>query len=832
VRATARWAWLLAAAAALTVPAVWQASRLQVATGLADLLPDDAPAAADYRTFLTTFGGFEKVYAMVLWRGGDEPDRALLAEAAERVAAHLATAPEVAAVRSGLTPADEDFLRLEVLPRAPLFLGADEEAIERLEPSAVRLRVREIRERLRSPGGAVEAPWLAADPLGFSGGIEGLVGSGSMALVDPLTGALLSADGAAALVVVTPVAGELDPQSGRALEAALEGAFAAAVGELGDPPLELAAVGGPLYAAQDERIVREDLSLTLVGSGLLVALLLLAFFGRLAVPLALVAAVAVGIVWTAALVAAVAGEISVLGLSFAAMLLGLGVDYGIHGATRFRAGRIAALDRPAAMAAALAESGPAIVASMVSTAAAFLVLSLAHFRPVRELGLVMAVGIGLILLASLTVAAPLLVVLRPVREWRRPAVRRAPPPRGLMWRALGAAVEVATTAGRRRPVAVAALGVALTLAALVGASRLELSIDLRSLRPVDHPAFAAEQLLVEGFGLGLDASTVVVRGDDLAAALAAARRVEGAVKATAGEAVAIDSPARWLPAGRVVERRTALLAGKPAADAVAALEDEIARQGLTRTPFAPALEVLRSLAEGRELVALDAAGWPDWVAELVRLDDRGAAVAVRLSTPLGTWPQGPPAAVIAAIEAASPGAALASVPRLGGELRRLILGDLGRLGGWALAAVALVVSLSFAGRPRALRSASLSLVPVVLGSIWTLGLAGFLGLPIDPFTVVVAPLLLGIGIDDGLHALQGERAFGTLEASLAGSGRAMTLTTLTTCAGFGGLAFSSVPSLARGGVLVAAGTLFCLLATLVLLPALDRLFARPRPGAA
>ncbi|HUO87426.1 MAG TPA: MMPL family transporter, partial [Thermoanaerobaculia bacterium] len=386
--------------------------------------------------------------------------------------------------------------------------------------------------------------------------------------------------------------------------------------------------------------------------------------------------------------------------------------------------------------------------------------------------------------------------------------------------------------GRRRPGIVATASVVLTLAALAGVARLELSIDLRSLRPADHPAFAAERLLVEGFGLGLDSSTVVVAAADLAGALAAARRVEAAVSATAGEAVAIDSPARWLPAGRVVERRMSSLAGRPAADAAAALEDEIARQGLTRAPFAPSLEVLLAVAEGREPAALEPERWPDWVAELVRVDDRGAAVAVRLSTPLGTWPQGPPDDVVAAIQGAAPGAAVASVPRLGGELRRLILGDLGRLGGWALAAVALVVSLSFAGRPRAVRSAALSLVPVVLGSVWTLGLAGYLGLPIDPFTVVVAPLLLGIGIDDGLHALQGERAFGSLEASLAGSGRAMTLTTLTTCAGFGGLAFSSVPSLARGGVLVAAGTVFCLIATLVLLPALDRLLARPRQGTA
>jgi predicted exporter len=258
---------------------------------------------------------------------------------------------------------------------------------------------------------------------------------------------------------------------------------------------------------------------------------------------------------------------------------------------------------------------------------------------------------------------------------------------------------------------------------------------------------------------------------------------------------------------------------------LAALVDEIARLGWARAPFEPALAVPAAAARGARPPAPDPAGWPDWVGELVRVGEGEAAVAVRLTTPLGTWPQGPPAEVIAAVEAAAPGAAVASVPRVGGELRQLILGDLGRLGGWALLAVAAVVALSFAGRPRPLRGAVLSLVPVLLGSLWTLGFAGFAGVPIDPFTIVVAPLLLGIGIDDGLHALQGERAFGNLGASLAASGRAMTLTTLTTCAGFGSLVFSRVPSLSRGGLLVAVGTFLCLVATLVVLPALDAALA-------
>jgi hypothetical protein len=287
--------------------------------------------------------------------------------------------------------------------------------------------------------------------------------------------------------------------------------------------------------------------------------------------------------------------------------------------------------------------------------------------------------------------------------------------------------------------------------------------------------------------------------------------------------VEVVSPARWLAAGAVVDRRREALAGQPAAAAVAAADDELARQGFDPAAFAPGLAVLRGLGRGEEPPPVEPAAWPDWLEEMVRREGDRIAVAVRLSTPLGTWPDGPPPAVLAAVEEAAPGAAVASAPRVGAELRRLVVDDLARLGGWSLAAVAAVVLVSFRGRPRPLRGALMSLLPVAAGSFWTLGFAGTVGLPIDPFTVVVAPLLLGIGIDDGLHALQGERAHGDLTSSLRANGRAMTLTTLTTCAGFGSLALSRVPSLVRGGVLVAVGTLLCLLATLVLLPAVDGL---------
>jgi predicted RND superfamily exporter protein len=179
------------------------------------------------------------------------------------------------------------------------------------------------------------------------------------------------------------------------------------------------------------------------------------------------------------------------------------------------------------------------------------------------------------------------------------------------------------------------------------------------------------------------------------------------------------------------------------------------------------------------------------------------------------------------IDEQAPGVAIASISGVGRELREIAGQDLKRLGGAALLAIVVVVLLSFRGR---LRPAVLALTPVVLGAFWTVGLWGLSGRSIDLFGVAVLPIVLGIGIDDGLHAVHGARQHTTnpIASSVKASGRAILLTTLTTMVGFGCLAFSHVPGLRRGGVLVSLAVLACLAATVLVLPALESQFSRKR----
>ena len=440
-----------------------------------------------------------------------------------------------------------------------------------------------------------------------------------------------------------PRGAEIEPATGHALAAVLDPAFSTVRSQL-DAPLRFLAVGGPLYAAQDESIMREDLKRTVTGSVLACTVLLVLAFEGFLIPFAALAALAAALVWTAAWVGLVMGPISAVGVGFAAVLVGLGIDYGIHGGARFR-DRLLALDDPVpALDTTFRHTGPGIVTSAVTTAVAFATLSLAHFRPLRELGQMVSAGIVFILVAAGTVGAALLVVSH----------RRRPARPGLLWRALGTAVEGVVTLATRRPLVTISAAVVVTGLAAVALTRLELDPSLTALRPANHPALEAEQLLVERFGVGLDTSTVVIPGADLHQALDRATAVERLLRDTLGDNAELATPTTWL-AGGASSDRLAALAAMPLVHAADDLERELRAAGFNPAAFATGLAALRALGHGRDPGAPPPESWPDWLHELVRTDSDGIWLALRLRLAADVWTDGATGRARAACQGARPG---------------------------------------------------------------------------------------------------------------------------------------------------------------------------------
>ena len=120
------------------------------------------------------------------------------------------------------------------------------------------------------------------------------------------------------------------------------------------------------------------------------------------------------------------------------------------------------------------------------------------------------------------------------------------------------------------------------------------------------------------------------------------------------------------------------------------------------------------------------------------------------------------------------------------------------------------------------RSASLPfvvLLPLVLSLIWVAGSMSFAGVAVSVVTAAIVPMVLGIGVDGGVHLLASWRRHdGNLDDVFAETGLAVLVTITTSIAAFGAFIVAQSPSLIQFGA-QAAGALFgCLLVTLLIVP--------------
>jgi predicted RND superfamily exporter protein len=142
----------------------------------------------------------------------------------------------------------------------------------------------------------------------------------------------------------------------------------------------------------------------------------------------------------------------------------------------------------------------------------------------------------------------------------------------------------------------------------------------------------------------------------------------------------------------------------------------------------------------------------------------------------------------------------------------------------AFSVIAALMCLVF----RSIKTGMLSMAPNLSPVLVTLGAMGWLGIPINYTTMLVAPVAIGIAVDDTMHLLaryQLEfRRLGSyregLVASMKDVGRALVITSVALVLGFLVMLDASMTSQVNTGLLLAATILLALVANFLLLPAL------------
>ena len=128
---------------------------------------------------------------------------------------------------------------------------------------------------------------------------------------------------------------------------------------------------------------------------------------------------------------------------------------------------------------------------------------------------------------------------------------------------------------------------------------------------------------------------------------------------------------------------------------------------------------------------------------------------------------------------------------------------------------------------RNLRDAIFAMLPALCGGVMMFGALGFLGVNLNPANLIALPLVLGIGVDDGVHVVHDFRSQdpGSYRTSPS-TMNAIVLTSLTSMIGFGSLMIAAHRGLYTVGLVLVIGVGSCLFVSLVPLPAILTLMSR------
>jgi hypothetical protein len=638
-----------------------------------------------------------------------------------------------------------------------------------------------------------------------------------------------AADGTRRLILARPIRDFARLASGGAATAFIR----AEAARLGAAP-GVVRLTGPVPLADEEfASVADGAGVGMAASVALVVGLLFLGLGGGRVVAAVTVTLIVGLVVTTGFAALAIGTLNMISVAFAVLFVGMGVDFGIQVATRFRA---EGHDRPAAPAvvavAAGRDIGPALSLAAVTTAIGFLAFLPTEFQGVRELGLIAGVGMGVAWALNLTLLPALLVLFRPPPAMAPPGWRTAGP--------LDRAIQ-----RWRRPLRL--LLAFATLAALVFATGLRFDADPLNLKDQTSESVATLRAVASAPELSTDRLEVLVEpagAADLARRLAAPPSVGRVI--WLADLVPADQP----------EKRDAI------ADAAGLLAPTLTRAN--RAPPPTATEIRAALGRLANRLAVLVGDRPEVtrlaaaVTALAGLDDaRLTAAAERVTASL-------PARLARLATALDPGpVALADLPAtlardwIAADGRMLIevrparplattadrdrfIADVRKVADWAVGppislaesarvvveafvtsgvAAALGVVLVLWPVLRGWRPLALTLAPLLAAGVWTAGTMAALDLPLNFANVITLPLGLGVGVAFAIYFVLGH-AQGERSPLASPTARAVVFSAATTAVSFGGLALSSHPGTAGMGLLLSIALGYALLATLLLLPVL------------
>ncbi|MDG2021041.1 MAG: MMPL family transporter [Phycisphaerales bacterium] len=864
------WRVLVFAALMATVAAWYAASHLVLDADTNHLIGADRPFMIQFNEWLEEFGDLEYLYVVV-----DPGDTPAAGDAAVKdLVERLRAIPELPAVHGWISGDEQWRLATRAMPLSDLealveageglaILSGDASATAVLRSGTERLErvtglssltLDDSERRSLAASGVLLLESIAAARLDD---VPRLRGDSGFDLAEVRADEfLVNPGGRFRFIEILP---RKDFGSLAAIEAPLAGirSAMARVEEL-HPGVEIGITGKPVLQADELAISDADMTRCATGAFAVIAVLFMVVFRDVRRPLLAMLAFLFAFAWTYGAAALLVGRLNLLSIVFMLVLVGVGLDYGIHMVARWaEARRRSTAD--AAVGETIRTAGIGNFVGAITSAGVFFLALCTDFGGLRELGIIAGTGLLLCVLAMGVVLPAMLVLLE--RRGAGPDLRSS---------IIAGGDPRESPAGRRSPLGILALGTLISgifVFTIPAGFRFEenlLALQADGLESVEWE----HRVLADSSSASWFAAVVVDSESEIeAVSERASNHPEIGEIRSVLDLVVPASPERdrarasfrsFIPTDDVPLPEV----GDAEAVTPAMLEEARDRlQTLARSaePVAPDAAIrLRNIAErlgslasaiepnperaeitedpGRVHAAIDRSR--KVTGDSIRAMQAGesatlrdalpAALRARLMSPAGRfqielvparniWESEPMARFIEAVRDVDPDATGVPITQFEslGDMRRAFL----LMGGLSLLLVTSLVWIDF----RSLRRTLMVMTVLLIGLLWTIGATSMLGVSFNVANFFAIPILIGIGVDSAIHMMHRADECGDGPLEFRSTRRAVILTALTTGIGFGSLMFARHLGLQSLGVVMAIGSVTCMLSSVVLLPALIRI---------
>jgi len=581
-------------------------------------------------------------------------------------------------------------------------------------------------------------------------------------------------------------------------------------------------------------------------------------------PLLAILTVIMGVTWAMGFSSFLVEYLSMMTAMMSVILIGLGIDFSVHIISGYTEKRNQGLDVQISIQETLLRFGPGIITGGITTGLAFLTLMISETVGMQEMGLMAGVGLIFTMLATIIILPTMLII----RERLLKNFNKALPPKDVSYPFLGRIAEF--TAKYRWIMGISFL--LFTGFLLKRAVNMSVDYNYLNMEPVGLESIKLQEELIEAFDLSSDFVMFTTDNlDDARELTRQAREME-----TAGW---VESISDYLPDSDGLEKQyrflkdlrrnledreirkqmsshdikmyrkelerleaniielqdLAFLGGQDkvynkAVKLVGEAGDSLARGNITQ--FINALDTGLTKIELTYFQQEFSTSFKSTIIEMANtepltLDNLPSDIKNRFTGKSGNlfiinvypekniWED---ARFLYRFteEATELSEKATGLPPIFVELMDIMSKDGKKATYLAIIAVFLVLLLDF----RSLKYALVGMVPLIFGAIWMTGIMEISGLQFTMMNILAVPLIIGIGIDDGVHILHRWKMEKNLDIVYRSTGKAILLTSLTTMLGFGSLWFATYRGLGSMGIALFIGVGTCFLATLFIIPAI------------